>query len=59
MLIFREKAICLLHSVYTKYHHLYEKEVITDLIIPVLSEAVYEEDVKVQVRIHSWIMVVL
>uniref|UniRef100_A0A0N5AU55 Rap-GAP domain-containing protein n=1 Tax=Syphacia muris TaxID=451379 RepID=A0A0N5AU55_9BILA len=44
----REKAICLLHSIYTKYHYFYEKDVVLELIVPVLGGVVYEEDVKIQ-----------
>ncbi|VDM48461.1 unnamed protein product [Toxocara canis] len=44
----REKAVSILHNAYIKYHVLYEKDVIMDLMIPVLSKAVDESDVKIQ-----------
>uniref|UniRef100_A0A914ZTV8 Rap-GAP domain-containing protein n=1 Tax=Parascaris univalens TaxID=6257 RepID=A0A914ZTV8_PARUN len=44
----REKAVSILHNAFIKYHVLYEKDVIVDLMIPVLSKAVDETNIKVQ-----------
>uniref|UniRef100_A0A9J2Q841 Rap-GAP domain-containing protein n=1 Tax=Ascaris lumbricoides TaxID=6252 RepID=A0A9J2Q841_ASCLU len=44
----REKAVSILHNAFIKYHVLYEKDVIMDLMIPVLSKAVDETNIKVQ-----------
>lgn len=46
---FREKAVSVIHYIFIKYHHMFEIEIISNLVIPILYKVYDEKDMTVQV----------